>query len=222
MKIVADENISCAYEAFSPFGEVILLPGREITNKHLKDADALITRSVTIVNKELLEGTNIKFVGTATIGWDHIDIDYLSKNNVNFSSAAGCNSDAVTEYVFSAMFSIAAGKNISLRNKKLGVVGGGNIGSRVAEIAPSLGLEVILNDPPLKRKTGSDIYQPLDKIYDCDIITLHVPLNVSGEDKTVHLFNKKNLEMLKENSIFINTSRGSVVDNTSLHSAIIE
>jgi erythronate-4-phosphate dehydrogenase len=79
MKIVADENIFCAFEAFSPFGDVILLPGREITSKHLKDADALITRSVTIVNEELLEGTDIKFVGTATIGWDHIDIDYLSE-----------------------------------------------------------------------------------------------------------------------------------------------
>jgi erythronate-4-phosphate dehydrogenase len=216
MRIIIDENIAFAEEAFTPFGKVGLYPGREITNDILKDADALIVRSVTVVNETLLKETKVKFVGTATIGWDHLDTRYLDKNNIFYTSAAGCNSDAVAEYVTAALYDIAARRSLSLKGKKIGLIGAGNIGTRVARIASSIGMEVKLNDPPLARESKSDKYLPLAELFDSDIITLHVPLNPDGEDKTYHLFNKDNLQLLKDNIIFINTSRGPVVDNDIL------
>lgn len=220
MKIVADENIALALEAFSAFGDVELYPGRKITNKILKDAEILVIRSITNVNEELLENTKVRFVGTATIGWDHIDTDYLAKKGIRFTSAAGCNSDAVTEYVTTALFDIAVKYNISLKNKKMGIIGVGNIGSRVARIAAASGIEVLMNDPPLREKTGSAVYLPLYELFDCEIITLHVPLNPDGRFKTYHLLNHDNLPLLNENTILINTSRGPVVDNSVLDNLI--
>jgi erythronate-4-phosphate dehydrogenase len=220
MKIVVDENISFAEQAFSKSGEVILLPGRKISNQHLKDADALIVRSVTKVDKALLNDTGIKFVGTATIGTDHVDRDFLSSNNIHFADAAGCNADAVAEYVFTSLFTVAVKHKIKLSGLKLGVVGAGNIGSRVVKIAESLGLNVYVNDPPLKRKTGSSDYKELTDLLDADIITIHVPLNMEGIDKTFHLFDEKILSSLTDNCILINASRGEVVDNKVLNELI--
>jgi erythronate-4-phosphate dehydrogenase len=217
MKLVVDENIAFAEEAFSPFGEVELYPGREITNDLLKDKDVLIVRSVTVVNEALLKNTSVKFTGTATIGWDHLDTNYLSRNNIAYTSAAGCNSDAVTEYVTAAIYDLAARHQFSLKGKKIGIIGAGNIGSRVAIIAEGIGMEIRLNDPPLARESKSDRYLPLDTLYDSDIITLHVPLNMEGADKTYHLFNEDNLQQLKDNCILINTSRGAVVENDILN-----
>jgi erythronate-4-phosphate dehydrogenase len=220
IKIIADENIEFLEEAFSTLGELTKLPGRKISNKELNDADVLLVRSVTQINKALLEGTKIKFVGTATIGNDHVDKDYLISNNIFFTDAAGCNSDAVTEYVFTALFQIAAEENINLRNKTIGIVGVGNIGGRIARLANAIGLKVLKNDPPLKRKTGSPEYLGLDELMDADIITLHVPLIKDGIDKTLHLFDNERLSKLKDGSILINTSRGSVIDNTALNEII--
>jgi erythronate-4-phosphate dehydrogenase len=222
LKIVADENISYAEEAFSHFGTVELYPGRNITNKLLRDADVLITRSVTMVNEELLKETRVKFVGTATIGWDHIDTAYLQKKNIYFTSAAGCNSDAVTEYVFSALYHIAAKNGLSLPGKKLGIIGAGNIGSRISGIASNLGMQVLLNDPPLFDKTRDPKYIPLQELYQCDIISLHVPLTMSGNYKTYHLFDQRNLSFLNKGVILINTSRGPVIDNAALPGYIID
>lgn len=219
MKIVADENIALAREAFSPFGSVELYPGRNISNKILRDADALVVRSVTRINEELLHGTAVKFVGTATIGWDHLDTLYLDRIGVKFATAAGCNSDAVAEYVTSAIYDIAVKYSLQLKNLRIGIVGAGNIGTRVARIAAASGMEVLLNDPPLADQTGSSKYIPLSALMDCDIITMHVPLNLSGPYKTVHLFNEKNLSLLKENTIFLNTSRGPAANNTALLTA---
>jgi erythronate-4-phosphate dehydrogenase len=220
MRIVVDENISFAEDAFSKLGEVILLPGRKIYHQHLKDADALITRSVTMVDAKLLENTAVKFVGTATIGTDHVDKGFLSANNIHFADAAGCNADAVAEYVFTSLFTIAVKHKIKLNGLKLGVVGAGNIGSRVVKIGKSLGLNVYANDPPLKRKTGSNDYRELTELLDADIITLHVPLNMEGIDKTFHLFDEKILSSLKDNCILINASRGEVVNNKALNELI--
>ncbi len=220
MRIIADENIALANEAFSSFGEVELYPGRKISNKILQNADALIVRSITNVGEELLKDTPVKFVGTATIGWDHIDTAYLDSKEIRYATAAGCNSDAVAEYVTSALFDIAVKYKIALRNKKIGVIGAGNIGTRIARIAAGAGMEVLLNDPPLAEKTGSSKYLPLFELMNCDIITLHVPMNLSGIYKTFHLFNEKNLSLLKENTIFFNTSRGPVADNNALLDAI--
>lgn len=216
MKIVVDENVAFAEEAFSKFGEVQLLHGREISRTFLKDADALIVRSITRIDKTLLEGTSVSFVGTATIGTDHVDLEYLNERSIGFADAKGCNADAVAEYVFTALFSAAVKKNISLKDKTIGVVGVGNIGSRIVKIAEAYGLKVIMNDPPRQKKESNPNFLPLEEILTADIITIHTPLTNEGEDKTFHLFNREILSQIKDGTIFINASRGEVVDNTAL------
>ena len=222
MKLIVDENISFGKEAFSEFGEITFAHGREINNNMLANADALITRSITKVNEELLSGTKVKFVGTATIGTDHIDLNYLQENDITFSSAAGCNSNAVKEYVLAAVSHIFKHR-IDIEDKSIGIIGVGNIGTKVAAISESLGLKVIRNDPPLQRlpagqtgETGSDIYSKLEDALQCDIITCHVPLNLEGIDKTVHLINEETLRLIKPGTLLINSSRGAVVDNKAL------
>ncbi|MFN3873943.1 MAG: 4-phosphoerythronate dehydrogenase [Ignavibacterium sp.] len=220
MKIIIDENIAFAKEAFSLFGDVVLLPGREITNETLKDADVLIIRSVTDVNEKLLSSTSVKFVGTATIGTDHIDLNYLHSHNICFADAKGCNAYAVAEYFLTALLKVCSDENISLQNKSIGVIGVGNVGSKVARFSELLGLKVLKNDPPLQRINPDEKFYSLDEVLQCDIVTLHVPLTLEGEDKTYHLLNEENLERLKDDSILINTSRGSVIDNQALRKVI--
>lgn len=220
MKLVVDENISFAKEAFSLFGETILLPGREITREVLKDADILIVRSVTTVDEKLLDKTSIKFVGTATIGIDHIDLNYLYSKNIGFADAKGCNAFAVAEYFITALFKVCSDEKISLLNKSIGVVGVGNVGSKVAKFSELLGLKVLRNDPPLQRENPEEIFYSLDEALDCDIVTLHVPLTFEGKHKTYHLLYEDNLQSMKDGAILINTSRGAVIDNKSLRKII--
>ncbi|RKZ00212.1 MAG: erythronate-4-phosphate dehydrogenase [Ignavibacteriae bacterium] len=220
MNIIVDENIVYAKEVFAEFGDVQLVDGRMITNQHLNNIDVLIVRSITNVNSNLLNGTKVKFVGTATIGSDHIGLNYLKKNNIAFADAKGCNADSVAEYVFTAMFKIAVDEKTELNKKSIGVVGIGNIGSRVVRIAEAFGMEVFRNDPPLERKGIGKNYVSLDEILQADIITLHVPLNKGGDDKTVHLLNEQNLGQIRGKTIIINTSRGAVIDNNSLSKMI--
>ncbi len=184
--------------------------------KNVKDADILIVRSVTNVNDDLLKNSKVKFVGTATIGTDHIDLNYLSKQNIQFTDAKGCNADSVAEYVFTALLKIASDKNISLKGKTIGVVGVGNIGSRVSRLAESLGMKVLQNDPPLKRINKDEKFLSLEEILQADIITLHVPMSFDGIDKTFHLLNEDNLKRINNGTILINTSRGAVIDNAAL------
>ncbi|MFA6597580.1 MAG: 4-phosphoerythronate dehydrogenase [Ignavibacteriaceae bacterium] len=216
MKIVVDENVAFAEEAFSKFGDVRLMQGREIDQSVLKNVDALIVRSITKIDKALLEGTSVSFVGTATIGTDHVDLEYLNERSIGFADAKGCNADAVAEYVSTAIFSAAVRKNISLKDKTIGIVGVGNIGSRVAKYAQTFGLKVLMNDPPRQKKELNTAFVPLEEILTADIITIHTPLTYEGDDKTFHLFNRSNLVHVKEGMIFINASRGEVVDNTAL------
>ena len=216
MNLIVDENIALAQQAFTDFGNVKFIDGRSLTNSDVKDADILIIRSVTKVDEHLLQNSKIKFVGTATIGIDHIDLDYLKKSNIFFTDAKGCNADSVAEYVFTALLKIASEKNISLREKTIGVVGIGNIGSRVVRLAESLGMKVLKNDPPLERQGIGKNYVSLHEILKADIITLHVPLTLDGLDKTFHLLNENNLKEIKNDAIIINTSRGAVIDNSSL------
>ena len=216
IKIVADENIEFVKEAFSELGTLTVLPGRKISKSDLLDADVLLVRSVTKVNEALLDETKVKFVGTATIGSDHIDKSYLVDNNIFFTDSAGCNSDAVKEYVFTVLFQIAEEQKLNLMDKTLGIVGVGNIGSRVAHVANSMGIKVLKNDPPLKRKSNSPEYLELDELMQADIITIHVPLIKEGIDKTHHLFDETRLKKLKGGTILINSSRGSVIDNNAL------
>ncbi len=219
MKIVADENISYGAEAFSTLGEVETYNGRKISNEILKDADVLIVRAITEVNENLLKNTSVKFVGTTTIGTDHIDLDHLSKNKIAFADAKGCNANSVLEYVFSALFKIAVKENFSLKEKTLGVVGVGTIGSKVVKVAETLGMKVKKNDPPLER-TGLKGFTNLKDTMDSDIVTFHVPLNMEGVDKTFHLLDKESFKPVKPGIILINSSRGSVIDNEILKSEI--
>jgi len=216
LKIIVDENIVFAEEAFSAFGKVQLFPGRKLNNQILKDADILVVRSITKVDEELLKNTRIKFVGTATTGNDHVDQEYLRKNNIFFADAKGCNADSVGEYVITALMKIASEKNIALKNKTISVIGVGNIGSRVVKFAETLGMHISKNDPPLERAEKGNDFVSLDDVLQADIISFHVPLTIDGRDKTYHLLNSQNLKRLKDNSILINTSRGEVIDNKAL------
>ena len=216
MNIIIDANIAYAEEAFSHLGYTRLVDGRTLTNKDVKDADILIVRSITNVNENLLKNSKVRFVGTATIGTDHIDLDYLKSQNITFVEANGCNADSVAEYVFTALLKISSEKNISLSEKTIGVVGVGNIGGKVVRLAESFGMKVLKNDPPLQRKGIGDKYVAFKKILEADIITLHVPLTFEGVDKTFYILNKSNLNEIKRSSIIINTSRGAVIDNAAL------
>ncbi len=220
LKIVIDENISFAEEAFNHLGIVETVHGRSVSSQLLKDADILIVRSITMVDEYLLKNTKIKFVGTATIGTDHIDLDYLKKNKITFANAKGCNAFSVAEYVAASLFYLSVKYDFRLKDKSIGIVGVGNVGSKVARFAKALGMKVFLNDPPLERNGDPGKFVSLNEILKCDIVTLHTPLNPDGIDKTLHLINKENLARLNENTILINTSRGAVINNNDLLESI--
>ncbi|HOI29500.1 MAG TPA: 4-phosphoerythronate dehydrogenase [Melioribacteraceae bacterium] len=222
MNILADENIPQVKEAFSNFGEVRLSHGRHITGEMLRDTDVLIVRSITDVNRNLLDGSNIKFVGTATIGTDHIDKEYLRSRVIYFADAAGCNSYSVAEYVIRAVAKIFTEEKKSFVGKTFGIVGYGNIGTKVAVFARALGFETVINDPPLERKLGKENFRSLSDALQCDVVTFHVPLNKSGIDKTVHLLNEKNIAEIKSGALLINTSRGPVIKNSVLKKRLLE
>ncbi|MDD5134421.1 MAG: 4-phosphoerythronate dehydrogenase PdxB [Phycisphaerae bacterium] len=221
MKIIADENIPFAAECFSSVGECLTYPGRKITSQIIKDADGLIVRSITTVDEKLLAGAKVKFVGTATIGFEHIDVDYLEKHKIGFSSAPGSNANSVAEYITSALLNLADKYEFDISKKTIGIIGVGNVGSRVEKKAKALGMKVVLNDPLLQRKTGDEKYRPIDEIFDCDVITLHTPLTLEGKDKTYHLADEIFFKSLKKDAIFINTSRGSVHDTAALKKVIM-
>lgn len=220
MKIIADTNIPFVKECLSSIGEVTLISGRAVTPELVKDADILLVRSITKVNEELLAGSTVKFAATATIGTDHIDIDYLGRSGIGFSSAPGSNSNSVAEYIITALLALGKKHKFTLEGKSIGIVGVGNVGSKVATKAAALGMRVVLNDPPLKRQTGDDKYRGLDEIYQCDFVTMHTPLTVEGEDETFHLVDEDFLASLKENCFFFNSSRGGVVDTAALKKAL--
>lgn len=214
MKIIIDENIAFAEEAFSNYGTIELYNGRKINNEILKNADALIIRSITNVNKELLNNTSVKFVGTATIGTDHVDLEYLKNNGIVFSDAKGCNSNAVAEYVLTGLLAVANKNKIDITNKTMGVIGYGNVGKKVVNLAEAIGLNVLVNDPPLERCGYNYKFSSLEEVLKCDIVSFHVPFNNGGVDNTYHLLNKNNIGLLKKDVILFNTARGAVVDNS--------
>jgi len=216
MKIIADESIPQVKEAFGSFGKIELCSGREITGEILHDADVLLVRSITTVNETLLKKSSIKFVGTVTIGTDHIDQKYLSSQNISFADAAGCNAFSVAEWVLCAVTKIYNSTNSNFKGKSIGIIGYGNVGTKVARFFEAIGFKTIINDPPLDRKLGKQKFNSLEESLKCDIVTLHVPLNLEGIDLTYHLLDEKILNLLKRDSILINSSRGPVVDNNAL------
>jgi erythronate-4-phosphate dehydrogenase len=184
VKIIADANIPFVKDCFSSIGEVEVFPGRQIKPGAVGDADCLLVRSVTRVDSDLLASSRVRFVGTATIGFDHIDIEYLARNKVGFASAPGSNANSAAEYVIAGLLEMGQKYKIKLEGKSIGIIGVGNVGSRVEKKARALGMKVLLNDPPLQRGTGDAKYLPLEELYDCDFITLHTPLTFEGVDKT--------------------------------------
>ncbi len=220
MIIALDRTIPYWEHAFSDIGEIRPLSAAGITPEHIRGADALIVRSTTPVNASLIEGSSIRFVGAASAGIDHVDTDYLKRCGIHFSYAAGCNADAVSEYVFTALYVLAARGKWGLKEKSLGVIGVGNVGSRVAKKAESLGMKVLLCDPPLRDQTGDVEFQSLDAVLQADILSFHVPLTVEGRYPTRHMLNRNVLDRLSPRQVLINTSRGAVFDNQELKSAI--
>lgn len=225
MKIVADANILWVRESFSHFGELVLVPGREIGRSDIKGADALLVRSVTSVNAELLRGSKLKFVASATSGTDHIDLDYLKENNIGFADAKGSNANAVVDYCFAALAYASVHKGLKLGSCEVGIVGAGNVGGLLAKKLNALNIRTRLCDPFLQRlqlKAGrpieavSDRFFPLEEVLGCDVVSLHVPLTVAGEYPTQGLIDASKLALLQEGAVLINTSRGSVVNEQAL------
>ena len=216
MKIFADENIPLVREAFGHLGEVVTFRGRELKRDELASADVLLVRSVTKVSAALVEGTPLRFVGTATIGTDHVDLVALSESGIHFASAPGSNANSVGEYVIAALLTLASDLGRDWQGKTLGIVGVGNCGSRVEALAPALSLEILYCDPPLARQTGDPRYRPLAEISDADILTFHVPLTMDGPDPTYHLINEDLLARRPPQGVLINASRGAVSDSNAL------
>lgn len=220
MLTIADENLPFVTEAFSTVGEIRTFPGQKITPSVVRNADILVVRYITEVNEELLENSRVRFVGTASTGFDHIDVEYLRSKSIGFANAPGSNSNSVAEYVMSSLLALNRRDKISLENIKLGVVGVGNVGSKVVKKAQGLGIEVLQNDPPRARISNDPAFLPLDELMGCDVITLHVPLSRKGVDATYHLFDEKRLSKMNAHSILINTSRGKVVAESALKSVL--
>lgn len=223
MKIVCDNKIPFLKGALEPYAEVVYLPGAETTPDIVRDADALITRTRTKCGEALLKGSSVKMIATATIGYDHIDTEWCRQNGIAWTNAPGCNSWSVQQYIGSLLATMAGEFGFDGTGMTLGVIGVGNVGSKVARIASLLGFKVLLNDPPRARREGGDGFVSLDDIIaQSDIITCHVPLQRTGPDATYHLFGRSRLARLGRHQILINSSRGEVVDNQALKEALKE
>ncbi len=217
MKIVADNKIPYLKGALEPFAEVVYLPGNKINPNDVKNADALITRTRTQCDARLLEGSKIKFIATATIGFDHIDTDYCKKAGISWTNAAGCNSGSVMQFIGAALAHLSRKFEFETRIMTIGIVGVGNVGTKVAKLAETLGMNILLNDPPREQVEGKKNFVSLNQVKEeADIISFHVPLSKTGPGKTYHLGDSGFFKNLKKKSIIINSSRGPVIDNQVL------
>lgn len=222
MLIVADENIPLLDAFFEGFGEIRRVPGRSIDRATVEQADVLLVRSVTNVNRALLEGSNVRFVGTCTIGTDHLDLDYFQQAGITWSSAPGCNARGVVDYVLGSLLTLAEIEGVDLAQRTYGVVGAGEVGGRLVKVLQGLGWNVLVCDPPRQAAEGGD-YVSLEQIIEqCDVISLHTPLDKQGPQATWHLFDKNRLNQLKPGTWLINASRGPVIDNAALRQVLLQ
>ncbi|MFJ3470035.1 4-phosphoerythronate dehydrogenase PdxB [Pseudomonas sp. NPDC090201] len=222
MRIVADENIPLLDAFFQGFGEIRRYPGRTLDRAAVADADILLVRSVTQVTRELLEGTPVRFVGTCTIGTDHLDLEYLKQAGIQWSSAPGCNARGVVDYVLGSLLTLSEIEGADLAKRTYGVVGDGQVGGRLIKVLRGLGWNVLVCDPPRQAAEGGD-YVSLDEIIArCDVISLHTPLNKTGESPTWHLFDRSRLQGLKQGTWLINAARGPIIDNLALRQVLLE
>ncbi|AZE71814.1 Erythronate-4-phosphate dehydrogenase [Pseudomonas synxantha] len=221
MLIVADENIPLLDAFFEGFGEIRRVPGRSIDRATVAQADVLLVRSVTNVNRALLEGSNVRFVGTCTIGTDHLDLDYFKQASIQWSSAPGCNARGVVDYVLGSLQTLAEIEGVELGQRTYGVVGAGEVGGRLVKVLKGLGWNVLVCDPPRQIAEDGDYVSLQQIIEQCDVISLHTPLTKSGNGSTWHLLDRQRLEQLKPGTWLINASRGAVVDNTALREVLL-
>ena len=225
LRLVADANIPAAREAFGRFGEVRLLPGREITRGELAATDVLLVRSVTRVDASLLEGTPVRFVGTATAGTDHVDRDALYQLGVAFASAPGSNAASVVDYVLAALLALASGRGEALGGKTLGVVGVGQVGRRLVPRARALGLAVLASDPPLaasRADAGVPLVGLADVLRRADVVTLHTPLTTAAESDhpTRGRIDAEALAAMTPGAWLVNAARGPIADGAALARAL--
>lgn len=221
MKIVADDKIPFLRGVLEPFADVEYLPGSKISRAHLVDADALLVRTRTRCDHHLLEGTKVKFIATATIGYDHIDTSYCQSAGITWTNAPGCNAGSVMQWVTASILHLALTKGFSVRERTLGIVGVGNVGKKILSMAEALGMRVVLCDPPRERSEGHCGFVSLGGILrEADIITFHVPLHREGVDKTYHLADEKFFSKVLPGTIVLNSSRGEVVHTGALTDAL--
>jgi erythronate-4-phosphate dehydrogenase len=217
MKIVCAETVLLGHDALSNAGKTVVIPDREISRDNLLDADALVVRSKTKITEELLGGTPVKFVGTATAGIDHMDTAWLESNGVYWTAAPGCNANSVSEYLIASLLVLGRRHGCDLEGKTIGVIGCGHVGSRVAAKCEALGMRVLRNDPPLAAISADPDFYPLETVLsESDIATLHVPLVKNGPWPTVRMADYRFFEQLRPGAVFINTSRGDVCDYDAL------
>ena len=222
MKVIVDNKIPYIREAIEQIAdEVIYAPGKDFTPELVQDADALIIRTRTRCDRSLLAGSKVKFIATATIGFDHIDTAYCREAGITWTNAPGCNSASVAQYIQSALFILQQTRGMKLNQMTIGIVGVGNVGSKVANVARKLGIQVMLNDLPREEREESTMFASLKSIAEkCDIITFHVPLYKEGKYKTFHLADQSFFRSLKRAPIIINTSRGEVIETKALLEAL--
>ncbi len=222
LRILADENIPCVGDAFGPLGRLEVLPGRALTADRVREADALLVRSVTRVDAGLLAGSRVGFVGSATAGLDHVDEAWLAARGIAFAAAPGSNAESVAQYVAAVLFEFRRRLGRPLRGLSLGIVGLGHCGGRVERIARALGLQPLRCDPPLARAGAPGPFVPLEALAACDIITLHTPLAREGPDATWRLIDRAFLRRLRPGAALINAARGGIVDETPLREALAD
>lgn len=221
MLIVADENIPLLDAFFAGFGEIRRYPGRAIDAACVKDADVLLVRSVTRVTAQLLDGSQVRFVGTCTIGTDHLDLDYLAQAGIHWSSAPGCNARGVVDYVLGSLLTLAELDGVALQDRVYGVVGAGQVGERLVRVLRGLGWKVLVCDPPRQAREDGEFVSLQTILEQCDAISLHTPLLRDGPDPTWHLLGGEQLARLRPGAWLINASRGPVVDNQALRELLL-
>ena len=222
MLIVADENIPLLDAFFEGFGEIRRYAGRSIDRAAVQDADVLLVRSVTRVDRALLEGSRVRFVGTCTIGTDHLALDYFAEAGIHWSSAPGCNARGVVDYVLGSLLTLAELEGVDLARRTYGVVGAGEVGGRLVKVLRGLGWNVLVCDPPRQALDGGDYVSLETLVQACDVISLHTPLSKDGAHPTWHLLDADRLARLKPGTWLINASRGPVVDNAALRELLLE
>lgn len=221
LKIIADAGIPFLKGVLEPFGSIEYWPAAAITHETVKDADALLIRTRTSCNKQLLQDSRVNYIGTATIGFDHIDQEYCQGKGISWTNAAGCNADSVCQYVVISLLVLERDYKVSLKGKTIGIIGLGNVGSRVKKALELQGFKILVNDPPKARAERNEEYVSLETLLThSDIVSIHVPLIRDGLDKTFHLISGTELSKLRKGAILINTSRGEVVNNLALLQAL--